>query len=76
MKRLKLILLGITIQLMLAMPCIAAESRPNVMLIVCDDLNTHVSTSGYAHIKTPAFDTLGARMISGTRVLSCQREFL
>ncbi len=33
-------------------------ARPNVLLIVCDDLNTHVSTSGYRHIKTPAFDAL------------------
>ena len=35
-------------------------ARPNVLFIVCDDLNTHVSTSGYAHIKTPAFDELAA----------------
>ncbi len=40
----------------------AAEStaRPNVLFIVCDDLNSHVSTSGYPHIKTPAFDALAA----------------
>jgi iduronate 2-sulfatase len=35
-------------------------SRPNVLFIICDDLNTHVSTSGYPHIKTPAFDSLAA----------------
>ena len=35
-------------------------SRPNVLFIVCDDLNTHVSTSGYPHIRTPAFDRLAA----------------
>lgn len=34
--------------------------RPNVMFIVCDDLNTHVSTSGYPHIRTPSFDHLAA----------------
>jgi iduronate 2-sulfatase len=39
---------------------VGAESKPNVLLIVCDDLNTHVSTSGYPHIKTPAFDKLAA----------------
>lgn len=33
---------------------------PNVLFIVCDDLNTHVSTSGYPHISTPAFDELAA----------------
>lgn len=38
----------------------AAEptARPNVLFIVCDDLNTHVSTSGYPHIKTPTFGGL------------------
>ncbi|MCZ6672357.1 MAG: sulfatase [Verrucomicrobia bacterium] len=36
----------------------AAESRPNVLFIVCDDLNTHVSTSDYPYIRTPAFETL------------------
>jgi arylsulfatase A-like enzyme len=38
----------------------ALETRPNVLFIVCDDLNTHVSTSGYRHINTPAFDSLAA----------------
>ena len=38
----------------------AKKSRPNVLFIVCDDLNTHVSTSGYPHIRTPAFDRLAA----------------
>lgn len=28
-------------------------NKKNVLLIVCDDLNTHVSTSGYAQIQTP-----------------------
>jgi iduronate 2-sulfatase len=37
-----------------------ANARPNVLFIVCDDLNTHVSTSGYPHIQTPAFDRLAA----------------
>jgi len=41
--------------------CVAApETRPNVLFIVCDDLNTHVSTSAYPHISTPAFDELAA----------------
>ncbi len=37
-----------------------ATRKPNILFIVCDDLNTHVSTSGYAHIRTPAFDQLAA----------------
>lgn len=39
---------------------IARAKQPNVLFIVCDDLNTHVSTSGYPHISTPAFDKLAA----------------
>lgn len=35
-----------------------SDSRPNVLFIVCDDLNTHVSTSDYPYISTPAFDEL------------------
>lgn len=38
----------------------AIAEKPNVLFIVCDDLNTHVSTSGYPHISTPAFDELAA----------------
>ena len=38
--------------------CQATDSQPNILFIVCDDLNTHVSTSNYPYISTPAFDTL------------------
>ena len=47
------------------------SARPNVLFIVCDDLNTHVSTSGYAHIKTPAFDELAAGGMTFSRAY-CQ----
>ncbi len=50
---------------------VTAQSRPNVMLIICDDLNTHVSTSGYPHIRTPAFDELAAAGMSFNRAY-CQ----
>ena len=45
---------------LLANPLHAApvDAPLNVLFIVCDDLNTHVSTSGYPHIVTPAFDRL------------------
>ncbi len=36
----------------------AEAAKPNVLFIVCDDLNTHVSTSGFPDIQTPAFDRL------------------
>lgn len=39
---------------------VAANVKPNVVFIVCDDLNTHVSSSGYPHIQTPAFDKLAS----------------
>ncbi|MDB4638037.1 sulfatase-like hydrolase/transferase, partial [bacterium] len=39
---------------------ISAETRPNVLLIVCDDLNNHVSTSGYQPLKTPGLEKLAA----------------
>ena len=38
----------------------AAAKKPNVLFVVCDDLNTHVSTSGYPDIRTPAFDELAS----------------
>ncbi len=45
--------------------------RPNVLFIVVDDLNTHVSTSGYAPIYTPAFDRLAAEGMTFDRAY-CQ----
>ncbi len=38
----------------------ATEVRPNVLFIICDDLNTHVTPSGYEPIKTPALDQLAS----------------
>ena len=48
-----------------------ANSKPNVLLIVCDDLNTHVSTSGYPHIKTPNLDQLAKAGVTFNRAY-CQ----
>jgi iduronate 2-sulfatase len=50
----------ITLLCLMPLPSLAFAERPNVLFIVCDDLNTHVSTSGYPHINTPAFDELAA----------------
>jgi iduronate 2-sulfatase len=49
----------------------AAAGKPNVLFIVCDDLNTHVTTSGYPHIQTPAFEKLAASGMSFGRAY-CQ----
>ena len=48
-----------------------ANAKPNLLLIVCDDLNTHVSTSGYPHIKTPHLDRLAKAGITFNRAY-CQ----
>lgn len=40
------------------MQSFVCAQAPNVLLVICDDLNTHVSTSGYPNIKTPAFNRL------------------
>lgn len=47
------------------------SKRPNILFIVCDDLNTHVSTSGYPHIETPAFDRLASGGMTFNRAF-CQ----
>ena len=38
---------------LLAASLTEAADRPNVLLIVCDDLNTHVDPAGYEPIHTP-----------------------
>ena len=48
-----------------------ADNRPNVLFIVCDDLNTHVSTSGYKPIQTPAIASLAAEGMTFHRAF-CQ----
>ncbi|MEM1062470.1 MAG: sulfatase-like hydrolase/transferase, partial [Planctomycetota bacterium] len=37
-----------------------AADRPNILFVVFDDLNTHVSAAGYEHIRTPGFDAIAA----------------
>ena len=49
----------------------AAADRPNVLFIVCDDLNRHVSTSAYQHIKTPVLEALAAEGMTFNRAY-CQ----
>ena len=43
----------------------------NVLLIVCDDLNTHVSPSGYTPIVTPTMDQFAAQSMTFDRAF-CQ----
>jgi iduronate 2-sulfatase len=46
--------------LLLVSTAFSAGQKPNVVFIVCDDMNTHVTTSGYPHIQTPNFSRLAA----------------
>jgi len=56
--QMKSIVIPITFLLLVCHSQAVLAKPMNVMLIVCDDLNTQVSTSGYPHISTPAFDKL------------------
>jgi iduronate 2-sulfatase len=49
----------------------SAADRPNVLFIVCDDLNRHVSTTGYEPIDTPALKGLAAAGLTFRRAY-CQ----
>ncbi|MCR9200424.1 MAG: sulfatase [Planctomycetaceae bacterium] len=59
------------LSLLLLTSAASAADRPNILFIVCDDLNTHVSSSGYEHIHTPTFDELAASGTTFTRAF-CQ----
>ena len=48
----------------------SAGERPNVLFIVCDDLNTHVSTSGYNHISCLLYTSPSPRDLSTSRMPS------
>ncbi len=54
-------------------PLAASKSSQakNILFVVCDDLNTHVSTSGYESISTPNMSKLGKQAITFTRAF-CQ----
>ena len=50
---------------------VASGGQPNVLFIVCDDLNSHVGPAGYQHIRTPTLDRLAAASVSFRRAY-CQ----
>ncbi len=49
----------------------SAKKRKNILFIVCDDLNTHVSPSGYEPIHTPTLAQLAAESMTFRRAY-CQ----
>ncbi len=50
---------------------VAPKKTRNVVLIVCDDLNTHVSPADYPHISTPNMDAFAADAMTFKRAF-CQ----
>lgn len=60
----------------LAVPAIAGAAKtgngkPNVLFVISDDLNTHVSTSGYPHIQTPTLASFAKEAMTFQRAF-CQ----
>jgi len=49
----------------------ATKKRKNVLFIVCDDLNTHVSPSGYDAVKTPTLAKFASEAMTFNRAF-CQ----
>jgi len=50
---------------------VAADANPNVLFIVCDDLNWHVGPGGYEYTKTPHLDGLAREGVTFDRAY-CQ----
>ena len=44
-----------------ALPLTAQLSKPNVLFIICDDLNCDMSVYGHPQVKTPNLEKLAAR---------------
>ena len=49
----------------------AAVKRPNVLFIICDDLNNHIGPSNYSPIQTPSLEKLATESMSFRRAY-CQ----
>ncbi len=67
-----LVIAGVVLGPFLALPLRAAErSRPNVVLIVCDDLNDYVTgLGGHPQARTPHLERLAATGVSFSRAYS------
>jgi arylsulfatase A-like enzyme len=55
----------------LVTPTPSKAKRKNILFVVCDDLNTHISTSGYEPITTPNLSSLAEESITFNRTF-CQ----
>lgn len=50
---------------------VAIAKRPNVLFIICDDLNVHLSAAGYDAVPTPALERFAAESVTFSRAY-CQ----
>ncbi len=53
--------LGLTFLMIGFAGTVSAAERPNVLLLVCDDLNCDIGCYGHADVQTPHLDALAAR---------------
>ena len=67
----KLNLLALFLVVAIGAQTFAQSTKPNVLFIVCDDLNTHVSTSGYEAIHTPTLAAFAKESMTFERAF-CQ----
>jgi iduronate 2-sulfatase len=61
--------LGVTIAILAS--CLIQAKQSNVLFIICDDLNVHLSAAGYDQVPTPELDGLASESITFTRAY-CQ----
>ena len=66
----RLPLLLVLVACLFAVDCRAAE-RPNVLFLICDDLNCDIGCYGHPQVKTPNIDRLAARGVRFERAY-CQ----
>ena len=71
MRNLNKAVLALIIMLWSLSSCAAVQQKPNILFIVCDDLNTHVSPSGYDDIKTPTLSSFAKGAMTFNRAF-CQ----
>ncbi len=63
--------LGVASGICTAQTATDTQAKPNVLFIVCDDLNTHVSPSGYDAVATPNLESLSREGMTFNRAF-CQ----
>jgi iduronate 2-sulfatase len=57
--------------LLLSIACLSAADRPNVLFLICDDLNCDLACYGHTQVRSPNIDRLAARGVRFDRAY-CQ----